>query len=290
MSIDYDGAEASAFIHEVWEKKAQDAFTAGLVISKPDVITYVSTEKTRGDIVHIATMPLLTAANVTVATGALTVQDSTVTDTSVTINKWKAVPVEVTDEVMMKAYLDVMAKFSEQFGGVLGGAIDTDVLAQHGSLTSNNVGDESNPERMSLDMALVASLKLDDGNVPQSKRTWILSPVGKSHLVGDANFKNAMNTGLNKGTMITGELPDILGYKALVTTSVATSGSLRKNLLIHVDCFAAAVHHRLIIEKLAKGATGAAPALAQVIVGTAMYGVGVPRQAAGCVINTRTTF
>jgi len=30
--------------------------------------------------------------------------------------------------------------------------------------------------------------------------------------------------------------------------------------------------------------------LAQVIVGTAMYGVGVPRQAAGCVINTRTTF
>ena len=113
--IDYTGGEASAFTAEIWEKKAQGAFLAGLIVSKEGVISLIMTDKTRGDIAHVATMPALVANDVTVATGVISPQASTVTDTSITLNKTKEVSVEVTQEVMDKAFLDVMQKFSEQF-------------------------------------------------------------------------------------------------------------------------------------------------------------------------------
>ena len=197
MAIDYTGAEASAFISEIWEKKAQDAFLAGLIVTKPEVVTLAMTDKNQGDIVHIATMPALSASSITVATGALTISDTTITDTSVTLNQWRGVSVTVTDQVQDIAYLDVSSKYSESFGSVLGGDLDNYVLALQSDIT-NSVGNTTSPERISLDMLLAASLLLDNADVPQTNRHWILSPVGRLHILLDSNFSEVQKSGLSK--------------------------------------------------------------------------------------------
>lgn len=290
-AYDSTTAEGSAWVPELWEAQAAAALQAGLKFSQPGNLRFKMTDKQQGDIVHFSTIPALSVNDVTSATGAIAPQASVITDTSVTLNKWKEMSVEVIEDVLMTSFLDILDELSAQFGDGLGGQIDSDVLGQHGSLTSNNVGEENNPEPLSAKLLLAADQKLDDGKVPLSNRTWVFAPVAKAHLFQDAQFAEAWRTGEKQGAMITGVVPQIYGHKVVITPQVATSGSLRKNLLLHKDCLAIAVHHKVKIRKFPFGMSSNSTAglyLSQVVAGTAFYGIGVPAQARGCVINTAT--
>lgn len=291
-AYDSTTAEASAWVQELWEKTAAAALQAGLKFSVPGNLRYALTSKAQSDIVHFSTIPALSVNDVTSATGAIAPQATAITDTSVTLNKWKEMSVEVIEDVLMTSFTDVMDELSQQFGDGLGGQIDKDVLGQHASITSNVVGDETTPESMSARLLLSAIQKLDDRDVPQSNRTWVFAPVARAQILQDTQFAEAWSTGDKVGAMRTGELGTLYGYKPIITSQVATVGSLRKNLLLHKDCLALALHSKVKIRKLAFGLSSNSTAgayLSQIIVGTAFYGVGVPAETRGCVINTALT-
>jgi hypothetical protein len=218
-----------------------------------------------GQKVTIQIMPALTVYDVATSDGSFTNNEGTLTPATVTINKWKAVPVDLVDIVAYQTPLDWETELSEAFGKAISAQQDGDVLDLVDDLTNYQLGDAG---AFSDTKVLLAQRTLDDANVPKDDRTWVIAPVAQSELLQVDKFTIASATGFARGLQVdNGRIAGLYGTRVVTSTKVVNSAAKRYNCLFHREAFAVVMQKDFKFEKLAK------VRLSQPYVGSALYGV-----------------
>lgn len=248
-----DATEANAAIVERWRTVAFKALFSEIVV-KNRVLNVTQDISDMGDILHMKIMPTPTVGSITAATGAYTAEDITITNVDLTVDQWRYVAHDIVDRADIQADIDLIQSFSEAFMPALGVDIDNQLLSLWSSATDNpEIGDSTAGSVFDDGVILPAIVALDNLNVPQKDRSFILPPSGIANILQKDKFVDAHRTGLPKGAMTNGIFSDIYGNPTYKTTQVATAATgVRKALYLHKNGLAVAIQRNFKIEKFAR--------------------------------------
>jgi hypothetical protein len=266
-----DSSGISTALPEIMQKKALKARYAAAEVWKYCLNGVEGDANVKGQIsqmgqkVTIQIMPALTVYDVATSDGSFTNNEGTLSPATVTINKWKAVPVDLVDIVAYQTPLDWETELADAFGKAISAQQDGDVLDLVDDLTNYQLGDAGG---FSDAKVLLAQRTLDDANVPKEDRTWVLAPVAQSELLQVDKFTIASATGFARGLQVdNGRISGLYGTRVVTSTKVVSSAGKRYNVLFHREAFAIVMQKDFKFEKLAK------VRLSQPYVGSALYGV-----------------
>lgn len=233
----------------------------------------------KGDRVSLPLMPSLSVNDVG-SGGSVTRQQLSITAPEVTIDKHKECTVDVEDIATRQSAISVLKEFSGAMGSALAAQQDSDLGALYSTLTGQGaVGSATAPDPMDDAMIRLARQFMDDDDIPEEDRVWVLSPSAHNDLLALARFSEAQNTGFSRGVQIEGgRVSRLYGDDVLVTTKVATTGSARANLYIHKEALGIGTQKNFTITPLAK------VQLSEAVTGSVLYGCKVVRSDHGVVV------
>lgn len=232
-----------------------------------------------GDTVHFQIFPVLTVQDVSTSDGSFTNDVVTPSDTTITINKWKAVPADLVDIAGIQSVLDWEAEFADAFGKAISQQQDVDVLALAQSAIWNYVVGGSVPFGDAL--ILQSQRTLDDAKIPKEDRHWIIAPSAESDILAIDKFVLANTTGFTKGLQVEGgRITGLYGTDVTVTPLVNNTASVRYNMLAHKESCGVVMQKNFSMEKLAR------TKLSQPYVGSALYGVAQLRADHAVIVKT----
>ena len=274
--------EANAAIVEKWRLVALKALFAKQV-AKSRILSVTEDIQSMGDIVHIKINPAPTVGDITAASGAFTAEAVTISNVDITINKWKYVAHDVVDVADIQSDIDLVQNFSQAFVPTLGVQIDDDIFALQSSASENPpIGDGTAGTVFGDDLIIPAGLVLDDLNIDPDDRSWFLPPVCISQILKEDKWVDADKMGVPKSARTTGWLNLALyGVPAYRSTRIATSGNVRKAMLIHRQGLGVGIQRNIKMEKFAR-TQFSTPFAASVL-----YGVGVVRNNHVQVVNAK---
>lgn len=276
MANEIGNTEAAAVIPEVWRRIVLDSREATQIVV-PRVLNVTQELKSFGDIVHIPVFPQTLSINTVGAGGTVTNQAITITDVTLTVNKHEELTVTIEDQAQIQSIVDLFATFAKNFGIKAAGRFDNQLLAEHSNITTNKLGGASS---LTDDDLTEAVRLLDDGNIPADDRSWIFAPIARRDLFRSDKFTLSNQTGMAKGTQLTGQIGDVYGSPVMVSSNVATATSQRKNLYMHRETLAIAIQKNIKMERFAR------TQLATTLNASFLYGVKTVREDHGVVIST----
>lgn len=276
--------ELCAAIVERWRLVALKALFAKIV-AKSRILNVTEDVQGMGDIMHLKINPVPTVGDITASTGAYTAEAVTITNTDLTVNKWKYVAHDVVDIARYQSDIDAIENFSQAFMPALGQQIDKDIFALWSSATTNaEIGDATNGSTFDDNIIIPAGLILDNLDIPLEDRSWFLPPVAVSQLQKNDKWVDADKTGLPKSVRTTGFLNlDIYGVPAYRSTQIATSGTIRKAMLIHQNGLMVGIQRNISVEKFAR------TQFSQPFAASVLYGVAIARNNHVQVCDIKTT-
>lgn len=265
--------QASPAIAEIWRTVALKALFSKMVV-KNRILNVTEDIASMGDILHVKINPVPTVGDITAATGAFTPEQVSLTDVTLTVNKWKYVAHDVVDIADIQSDISLIENFSEAFVPALGEQIENDILGLYSSLATvgNVIGASDSGSVFGDDVILPAELALDDLKVPVDDRSWILPPVAVKQLRKDQKWVYANATGLPKGVQTTGIMFDIYGVPTYMTQLAPSSalGSLpRVAMLLHKNGLMVGIQRNIKMEKFAR-TQFSTPFASSVLYGTAI--------------------
>lgn len=287
----WDGSNVTSVgagsVPEVYRKEAL-LYRFAKAIGIKRVLNADAEVKAFGDIVNVRTLPALTVGDVTAASGALadvTDANDYYANAQITVNKWKYVAASIVDKAETQSMANLMMDFSRQMGEAIGENQDTYLFSLYASLTTNTVGDSTTGDTFTDGIILPAMQKLDDAKVPQGDRSWFVPPVAKTNLLTIDKFVWAYATGMQKGPQVVGmsALGELYGIPLYVTPLIATSGSIRKAMLLHKEAYGVATQKNFKMETFAR------TAFATKMAGSVLYGAAVVRENHGCLLNVKAS-
>jgi hypothetical protein len=223
-----------------------------------------------GDRVTLQIFPALSTSDISTTDGSFTNTEVVVVPKSIIINKWKNVSADLVDIVDTQSVVQWETEFAEGFGKAIAQKQDDDVLALVGSLTTNITG--SAGAAFTDPVILTSQRKLDDLEVPKEDRTWVLSPVAHSDILGIDKFVLANTTGFGKGLQVEGgRVVGLYGTPVEVSSRVTTTSGGRDNVLFHKEAFGVVMQKDFKMEKFARVRYSTNYA------GSALYGVATLR-------------
>jgi hypothetical protein len=278
MANEIGVSQLTAAIPDIVRETALQARYAKAKIMKKVLTTDADVAK-KGDRVSLPLMPSLSVNDVG-SSGSVTRQQLSVTAPEVVVDKWKECTVDIADIAAKQSAIAVLKEFSGAMGAALGAQQDSDLGALYSTLTGNSaVGSSTSPTPMDDSMLRLARQFVDDKDIPEEDRVWVLSPSAHNDLLALARFTEAQNTGFSRGVQIEGgRVSRLYGDEVVVTTKVATTGSARANLYIHKEALGMATQKNFAITPLAK------VQLSEAVTGSVLYGVKVVRSDHGVVI------
>lgn len=276
--------EASPAIREIWRLVALKALFAKMV-AKNRILSVTEDIAQMGDILHLKINPKPTVGDITAATGAFTAEAVTITNVDLTVNKWKYVAHDVVDITDAQSDIDLIQNFSQAFVPALGEQIETDIFGLHSSATTNAaIGDALDGTPFGDDIIIPAQLVLDNLDIEMEDRSWFLPPVAVAQLQKNDKWVDADKTGLPKTVRTTGFLNlDLYGVPAYRSTKIATSGNIRKAMLVHRNGLMVGIQRNIKTEKFAR-TQFSTPFAASVL-----YGVAIARNNHNQVCNVKST-
>lgn len=219
-----------------------------------------------GDTVHFQIFPTLAVVDVSTTDGSFTNNQVIPVDTTITINKWKAVPADLVDIAGIQSVLDWEAEFADAFGKAISQQQDVDLLNLGQSATWNYSIGGSSPFGDGL--ILQAQRTLDDAKIPKDDRHWVIAPVAEADILSIDKFTLANTTGFTKGLQVEGgRITGLYGTDVTVTPLVNNTAGIRYNMLAHKEALGVVMQKNFSMEKLAR------TKLSQPYVGSALYGV-----------------
>ena len=277
--------ELAATIDEVWDLTTLEARYAAAVIM-PRILNKSDNVSRSGDIVHIPIKKKRVVGSVTAA-GAFTPDAQTVTQVDVTVDTWKYVSDETTDQAEAQSYYDPASDFPEGAGKALGEDYDGAIANLYTNLTSNIVGNVSAGSVFDDSLMLASMLKLANLNVPKASLSYVLPPIAfYGGLFKLERFTNADITGFPKTVLTTNFRFPLLGIPAYETTLLKTVTDITKGFLLHKEAFAIAMS---INNKIKRSERTAGLVLSNVVVMQGLYGVKTVREDHACLINIKAT-
>jgi N4-gp56 family major capsid protein len=231
---------ADKFIPEVWSDDVIAAYKANLVV-RP-LVNVLGFEGKKGDVIHIP-KPTRGNASAKAAETQVTLIAATETETTITINQhWHYA--RLIEDIVAKQAMDSLRRFyTDDAGYALAKRVDTFIHAFGASFRTGSsytgafIGSDGttawNPSA-NANAGNAAALsdegirrtiqRLDDGDVPNSNRAWVIPPVEKRKLLGISRFTEQAFVGESgDGNSIrNGLVGNLYGTPVYVSSNVAT--------------------------------------------------------------------
>ena len=282
---------AAAVIPEVWSAEVLAARYAGAVIS-PRVLNRTDLVAKKGDIMHIPVMPRFAGGTVD-SDGNFTPEAQTITDVTITIDRWFEVSGDIPDQVDAQAMIDLKSAIAKGFGARLAEDSDTQLANLSDNLTGTAIGSSTDPVQFVDDAILAALLNLARNNIPKAGLSWILPP--EAYYLGiftKDRWTDADKTGFPKSVVTTGfryPIFDVPAYESTLTQNrgpVGAEASVKGGMLIHKEALGVGFQKNNSYEEARAVSAGR---LATIFVAHSLYGTGTVRADHGLEVFIKTT-
>jgi hypothetical protein len=221
---------ADKAISEIWSAKVYESLLKNLVCANLVSREYEGEIKQKGDVVHICSIPA-TLAVADVSEGvAVDAVASTITETLLTIDKWKAIHVAVSHLAKVQSSIDLLSAYSSKMGYNLAKQIDSDLITElkKASATApDHIIQGSTPSTYAfkpLDDILIAKGLLDTQDVPEEGRFMLLNPSDYNLILALSQVQSSDYI-LTGAPMQDGKIPPIFGFTPYKTTNM-TAGQV----------------------------------------------------------------
>ena len=225
------------FSPDVWSKQVLRASESNLVLAR-SVNRGFEDDASVGKSVKVASIGNL-AARPKVENTAITYETVAETAVTITLNLWTYAAVGIEDIVKVQSRVDVQNEYQRKLGYAIAKEIDT-VLATDLAGFSRSVGTLGTAV---TDANVLAAVKLlDDADVPQDDRFFVMTPAEKVAKLALDRWSNALYIGTSDQPVRNGMLGDMYGLNLLVTTNlVKPAGGQANNAIFHRDAIALVV-------------------------------------------------
>jgi hypothetical protein len=225
------------FSPDIWSKQVLRATEANLVIAK-SVNRGFEDDASVGKTVKVASIGNL-AARAKAENAVITYETVAETATTITLNIWSYAAVGIEDIVKVQSIVDVQNEYQRKLGYAVAKDIDTKLASDFAGF-SQVVGTLGTA---ASDANVLAAVKLlDDADVPQDDRFFIMSPAEKVAKLALDRWSNALYIGTGQYPTRSGMLGDMYGLNLAVTTNlVKPAGGQANNAIFHRDALALVV-------------------------------------------------
>jgi hypothetical protein len=227
-----DGTGASAWIPQVWAQEILSHLRSAIVLAKLVNKDYSAQVASEGSQVNVPLPVTLTAQNIPYTAGETPINLQTV---PVPLNRWKGVPIRITDLVLAQSRPDVLSHLTRAAAIAIAEAIENDLFALY-TAASASVGTPGTD----VTPAVVAQArqKLIENKVPPSERKFlVLSPKDYAALLTSPNLANALNYGSPEAIQ-RGQVPTLYGmevYESQLVPVVSGTPPTTYNLALARD-------------------------------------------------------
>ena len=169
---------------------------------------------------------------------AITFEALTETTVTILLNKWKYAAFAIEDLVKVQSHIALREQYQKKLGYAIGKAQDNDVADLIPGL-SQTVGTLGTP--LTDDNYLRAKRYLDDSDVPEDERVWIISPAEDSNNLKQNRYTSADY--IDSGSpVISGKIRKLYGSPILTTTNLnKPAAGQGDNAYFHKEALAAVV-------------------------------------------------
>lgn len=282
MAVYTNATLANITIPLLWDSQVLEArYASAVILARVLNKSQILAEK--GSLVYIDVEPTYTSQDVG-SNGSFTSLNTAPTQVNITVDKWKAVSIDITNQAEVQSFWDPLSKFPARAGKLQGIDIDTDLGNLYSGVTSNNVfGSPTSPQDFGDNEARLGMLQLAKTNIPIDGLSFILPPSAFYRgLLSNPHLTAAYATGLPKSVLTTGFKQDLLGAPVYLSNCLANDGTAVKGYLLHKEALGAAIQ---INGKYNMYDMGPANRLAHVGVYNYMYGTRMIRNDHLCVFN-----
>ena len=225
------------FSPDIWSKQVLRATESNLVIATSVNRSYES-DATVGKSVKVASIGNL-AARAKAENTAITYETVAETATTIVLNIWSYAALGIEDIVKVQSNVDVQNEYQRKLGYALAKDIDSKLAADFAGF-SQVVGTLGTA---ATDANVLAAIKLlDDADVPQEDRFFVMTPAEKVSKLALDRWSNALYIGTGNMPVKNGELGGMYGLTLKVTTNlVKPAGGQANNAIFHRDALALVV-------------------------------------------------
>lgn len=222
------------FSPDIWSKQVLRATESNLVLAS-SVNRGFEDDASVGKTVKVASIGNLAARAKTENT-AIVYETIAETAVTITLNIWSYAAVGVEDIVKVQSQVNVQSEYQRKLGYALAKDIDSKLAVDIGgfSRTVGTLGTAAS------DANVLAAVKLlDDQDVPQDDRFFIMTPAEKVAKLALDRWSNALYIGTSAYPTRSGMLGDMYGLNLAVTTNlVKPAGGQANNGIFHRDAIA----------------------------------------------------
>lgn len=272
----------AAFRPDIWSKEITRAFESNLVLADK-VSRFDQDVASKGKAVYIPNLSNLAAVD-KVANSAVTLQAPTETSVTLTIDQHKHVAFLVEDILSAQSQYNLLSEYTSKAGYALKKAVDTSI-ANLATGFSTSAGTYNTT--ITTTAVLTAVQTLDDADVPQTDRVWVLKPHAVNDLRTISDYTRYDGTGYagsqakggigdGKGVRPNGLVGELYNAPVYMTTQVYQTGSNISNMYMHKEAIALAMQKNVRVQSQNR-----IDYLGELVVADVLYGVVERRDAAG---------
>lgn len=230
-----DSGTASAWVPQVWAQEILNNLRSYIVMAKLVNKDYSSQVAQFGNQVNVPVPVNLTAQDIPYSSGNTNV---TLATRPVPLNRWKGVPIQVTDIAMAQTRPDVLSQLSRSAAIAIAEAIENDLFALYTG-ASANVGTAGT--NITPTVVAQARQALVQNRVPPSERKFLVThPKDYQALLTSQNVSFALNLGSPEAIQ-QGRLPMLYGmevYESQLVPQVSGTPTTTFNLAFARDAIA----------------------------------------------------
>jgi hypothetical protein len=222
------------FSPDIWSKQVLRATESNLVIAD-SVNRGFEDDASVGKSVKVASIGNL-AARAKAENTAITYETVAETATTIVLNIWSYAAVGIEDIVKVQSQVDVQNEYQRKLGYALARDVDTKLATDFAGF-SQSVGTLGTA---ASDANVLAAIKLlDDADVPQDDRFFIMTPAEKVAKLALDRWSNALYIGTGNMPVRNGVLGEMYGLTLKVTTNlVKPAAGQANNAIFHRDALA----------------------------------------------------
>ena len=222
------------FSPDIWSKQVLRATESNLVIAD-SVNRGFESDASVGKTVKVASIGNL-AARAKGENNAITYETVAETATTITLNIWSYAAVGIEDIVKVQSIVDVQNEYQRKLGYAVAKDVDSKLASDFAGF-SQSVGTLGTA---ASDANVLGAIKLlDDADVPQDDRFFIMTPAEKVAKLALDRWSNALYIGTGNTPVKSGTLGDMYGLTLKMTTNlVKPAAGQANNAIFHRDALA----------------------------------------------------
>lgn len=235
------GADTAGFIPEQWSTDVLDIVKTKLVIAPTFDTTWVIGKK-KGDTMNVGILNEPSATEVTVGTPGVVNDIATGTKKQLTISQWYESPVVLDNMTDLQSQVDLIAKAKDASAYAIAKKIDN-YCGSFFSALSGGTGYGTDGSAITDDVIINAVEELDEADVPDEGRVWVLDPSCKADLLKIDKF--IRNDYVKGGVVQTGQFGIIYNAPVLISNNLTVNSTGNYGAYYHKRAVALCIQEQM---------------------------------------------